>query len=207
MRTALATDRYTLQGGTEEVWEPRFTYHGFRYAEIAGWPGEVRPSDIDAVVCHSDLERTGWFECSDPLVNRFHENVVWSTRGNFFDLPTDCPQRDERLGWVGDIQVFAPTATFLFQSAGFLTSWLADLAAEQDDLGVVPLVVPNTLDSSPPPTAAWGDAAVIVPWVLYQRYGDIEILAGQYPSMRAWVDRIVEIAGPAHLWDSGFQLG
>jgi alpha-L-rhamnosidase len=101
--SAAATDRYVLRGGGAETWEPRFTFHGFRYAEVDGWPADLDPAAIRAVVCHSDLERTGWFECSEPLVNRLHENVVWSMRGNFIDLPTDCPQRDERLGWTGDI--------------------------------------------------------------------------------------------------------
>ncbi len=208
LRTALATDRYTLRGGDEETWEPHFTFHGFRYAEIEGWPGELHADDIQAVVCHSDLERTGWFECSDPLINRLHDNVVWSMRGNFLDLPTDCPQRDERLGWTGDIQVFAPTASFLYDTAGFLTSWLADLAAEQQAAeGVVPFVVPNILSGSAIPAAAWGDAAVIVPWVLYQRYGDVGILATQFDSMCAWVNLLANRAGETHLWDHGFQFG
>jgi alpha-L-rhamnosidase len=201
LRRAAATDRYILRGDGLETWEPRFTFHGFRYAEVEGWPGELRPDDLRAVVCHSDMERTGWFECSDPLINRLHENVVWSMRGNFLDVPTDCPQRDERLGWTGDIQVFAPTASFLYDCAGLLQSWLADLAAEQADAnGVVPFVVPNALPGMPVPAAAWGDAAVIVPWVLYQRYGDTGILAEQFASMRAWVDLL-------HLWDQGFQFG
>jgi alpha-L-rhamnosidase len=207
LRTAKATDRYTLRGEGTEIWEPRFTFHGFRYAEVDGWPGELRADDLRGVVCHSDLERTGWFECSDPLVNRLHENVVWSMRGNFLDVPTDCPQRDERLGWTGDIQVFAPTACFLYDTAGFLSSWLADLAAEQDATGVVPFVVPNVVQGPLIPATAWGDAAVIVPWVLYQRYGDAGILAGQFDSMRAWVDLIARIAGERHLWDRGFQFG
>ncbi|HWE60762.1 MAG TPA: family 78 glycoside hydrolase catalytic domain [Chloroflexota bacterium] len=206
LRRARATDRYIMRGGTE-TWEPRFTFHGFRYVEVEGWPGELRAEQLRAVVCHSDLERTGWFECSDPLVNRLHENVVWSMRGNFLDIPTDCPQRDERLGWTGDIQVFAPTACFLYDSAGFLTSWLGDLAAEQDAAGSVPFVVPNVVAGATPPAAAWGDAAVIVPWVLYQRYGDAGILATQFASMRAWVDLIAERAGKGRLWDQGFQFG
>jgi alpha-L-rhamnosidase len=172
LRTAQATDRYTLRGDGVETWEPRFTFHGFRYAGVEGWPGTLQAEDLRAVVCHSDMERTGWFECSDPLINRLHENVVWGMRGNFLDVPTDCPQRDERLGWTGDIQVFAPTACFLYDSAGFLSSWLADLAAEQTAAGVVPFVVPNVLPMPSIPAAAWGDATVIVPWVLYQRYGD-----------------------------------
>jgi alpha-L-rhamnosidase len=206
LRAAQAVDRYTLRGDGIESWEPRFTFHGFRYAEIDGWPGECQVSDLRAVVCHSDMKRTGWFDCSDPLLNQLHENVVWSMRGNFLSIPTDCPQRDERLGWTGDIQVFAPTASFLYDSAGFLTSWLADLAAEQAAKGVVPYVVPDILDPKPP-AAAWGDAAVIVPWVLYQRYGDRDILATQFESMRGWVDLLASIAGDNKLWDTGFQFG
>jgi len=193
LRTAQATDRYTLRGdGVTESWEPRFTFHGFRYAEVEGWPGCVQADDIRAVVCHSDMERTGWFECSDPLINKLHENVLWGMRGNFLSVPTDCPQRDERLGWTGDLQMFAPTACFLYDTAGFLTSWLADLAAEQTASGSVPFFVPDIRPTPPVPAAAWGDAAVIVPWVLYQYVGDDGILATQFDSMRAWVDLIAE---------------
>lgn len=206
LRSAKATDRYILKGDDEEIWEPLFTFHGFRYAEVEGWPGQLQADDLRAVVCHSDLERTGWFECSDPLLNRFHENVIWSTRGNFLDIPTDCPQRDERLGWTGDIQIFAPTATFLYDCAGFLTSWLADLAADQVD-GIVPFVVPYIIPEAPRPAAAWGDAGVVVPWVLYQRFNDTGILATQFESMKAWVDLLNSIAGEGHLWDTGFQFG
>jgi alpha-L-rhamnosidase len=208
LRTAEASDRYTLRGGEAERWEPRFTFHGFRYAELEGWPGELRAEDLCAVVCHSDMERTGWFDCSDELLNRLHENVVWGMRGNFLDVPTDCPQRDERLGWTGDIQVFAPTACFLYDSAGFLDSWLQDVAAEQRDAGgVVAPIVPNIMFKTPLPTAAWGDAAVFIPWVLYQRYGDEGILAQQFESMRAWVDLVAQIAGAGRLWDKSFQFG
>ncbi|HMO59427.1 MAG TPA: alpha-L-rhamnosidase, partial [Roseiflexaceae bacterium] len=150
------------------------------------------------------MERIGWFECSDPLLNRLHENVVWSMRGN---IPTDCPQRDERLGWTGDIQVFAPTACFLYDTAAFLRSWLADLAAEQQSLRVVPLVVPTVMERANPPMAAWGDAATLVPWVLYERYGDRGILETQFNSMCAWVDQVAAAAGPRLLWDRGMQLG
>jgi alpha-L-rhamnosidase len=207
LRHAKATDQYTLRGGGPETWEPRFTFHGFRYAEVTGWPGELRPDQLAAVVCHSDLERTGWFECSEPLVNRLHENVVWGMRGNFLDVPTDCPQRDERLGWTGDIDVFSPTATFLYGTAGFLGSWLADLAADQEPSGVVPFVVPRMSADPLPATAAWGDAAVVVPWVLYERFGDPEILATQFASMRAWVDCLAERTSPRRLWEGGFQFG
>ena len=207
LRHAQAIDRYTLRGEDVETWEPRFTFHGFRYAEVDGWPGDLHGNDLSAVVCHSAMEQIGWFECSDPLINRLHENVVWSMRGNVLDIPTDCPQRDERMGWTGDIQVFAPTACFLYDTAGFLQSWLRDLAADQDSSGIVPFVVPNVIPEPVRPAAAWGDAAVIVPWVLYQRYGDMGILADQFASMKAWVDHIAVLAGERYLWDHGFQLG
>ena len=206
LRSAKATDSYLLAGAPLEVLEPSLTFHGFRYAEICGLP-EVGVRDVEAVVVGSDLRRTGWFASSNPQLNRFHENVVWGMRGNFVDVPTDCPQRDERLGWTGDIQVFAPTASFLFDSAGFLSSWLADLAAEQRPDGSVPLVVPDVIESPLPAAAAWGDAATLVPWFLYQRTGDVGLLARQLPSMRAWVDYIAGLAGADRLWTGGFQLG
>ncbi|MYS48566.1 family 78 glycoside hydrolase catalytic domain, partial [Streptomyces sp. SID6013] len=175
LRTAEATDSYLVAGTGEEVLEPSLTFHGFRYAEVSGVPG-LRAEDVEAVVITSDLRRTGWFRSSHELVNQLHENVVWGTRGNFVDVPTDCPQRDERLGWTGDIQVFAPAASFLFDVGGFLGSWLADLAAEQRPDGSVPYVVPDVLYDDSPAAAAWGDAAVVVPWVLYRRSGDRAVL-------------------------------
>ncbi|GAA2286882.1 glycoside hydrolase family 78 protein [Glycomyces scopariae] len=207
LRHAKATDTYTLAGDGTETWEPRFTFHGFRYAEIQGWPGEFDPADVTAVVVHSDLERTGHFSSSNDLLDRLHENVVWGMRGNFVSLPTDCPQRDERLGWTGDIQVFAPAASFLFDSDGFLASWLEDLAVEQTADGSVPFIVPDVLDSAGTPAAAWGDAAAVVPTVLFERYGDRDVLERQYPSMRAWTDHIAGVAGDRRLWEGRFQFG
>lgn len=205
LRAAAATDHYTLAGSGVEEWEPEFTFHGFRYAEVDGWPGDFDPSAVTAVVIHSDMERTGWFEASHPLVNQLHENIVWGLRGNFLYLPTDCPQRDERLGWTGDIQVFAPTASFLHDVRGFLDSWLRDLALEQVD-GVVPFVVPNALGAARP-AAAWGDAATIVPWVLHERYADVATVERQYSSMKGWADVLIELAGPRRLWEGMFQFG
>ncbi|MEV0796824.1 family 78 glycoside hydrolase catalytic domain [Kribbella sp. NPDC050281] len=206
LRTAKATDSYVLAGPDEVTLDSPLTFHGFRYAEITG-VSELRLDDLEAVVVGSDLRRTGWFDSSHDLLNRFHENVVWGMRGNFVDVPTDCPQRDERLGWTGDIQVFSPTASFLFDTAGFLTNWLADLAAEQQKDGSVPFVIPDVLKHNGPATAAWGDAATIVPWVIYERTGDAGLLARQLPSMRAWVDKMANLAGSDLLWSGGFQFG
>jgi alpha-L-rhamnosidase len=216
LRGAKATDTYTLRGGGPETWEPRFTFHGFRYAEISGWPGEISPDAVRFVVVHSDMERTGWFECSDPMVNRLHENAVWSMKSNFLDVPTDCPQRDERLGWTGDLTMFSPTGCFLHDASGFLANWLADLAADQLDDGVVPMVIPDIFNRpgrpnsgmglARSPLTVWSDAAVIVPWVVYQRYGDAGVLQAQYDSMRAWVAAVEHAAGPGRLWDRGFQF-
>lgn len=205
LRAAAATDRYTLAGEGVEEWEPEFTFHGFRYAEVEGWPGELDPADVTAVVIHSDMERTGWFDTSHGLVRQLHQNVVWGLRGNFLSVPTDCPQRDERLGWTGDIQVFAPTASFLYDVRGFLDSWLRDLEIDQVD-GVVPFVVPNVLGPARP-AAAWGDAATVVPSVLHERFADVDTLERQFDSMRAWTDAIVGYSGDRMLWEGMFQFG
>ncbi len=208
LRAARAADSYTLAGHGEEIWTPRFTFHGFRYAEVTGWPGELDPSDIVAEVLFSDMRRTGWFESSHEMLNRLHENVVWGMKGNFFYLPTDCPQRDERMGWTGDIQMFVPTASFLHDCNAFLSSWLVDLALEQEAAGGgVAFVVPDVLHSGRTPAAAWGDAATVVPWTLHQRFGDVEVLSRQYASMKAWVELLLDLAGERHLWEGGFQFG
>ncbi len=204
LRTAECTDRYVLAGAAEVVLQPHFTFHGFRYAEVEG-VDELDASDIEAIVLGSALTRTGWFDSSHELVNQLHSNVVWGMRGNFLDVPTDCPQRDERLGWTGDIQVFSPTAAYLHDSVGFLSSWLRDVAAEQHPDGNVPVVVPNVLDVAMP-AAAWGDAATIIPWNLYRATGDAEILRRQLGSMKGWVDKITSIA-TGDLWLGGFQFG
>ncbi|WP_298876206.1 alpha-L-rhamnosidase [uncultured Microbacterium sp.] len=210
LRGAAATD-VLVTDGTALTWEPRFTIHGFRYAEITGWPGDIAPGSVVARVYHTDMTRTGWFESSDPLLNRLHENVRWSMRDNFVDIPTDCPQRDERLGWTGDLQVFAPAASYLYDCSGMLRSWLRDVAVEQLPNGTVPWyvpVIPGGDEWTPiRPGAAWGDVAVLTPWTLYRQFGDEQILRDQYDSARRWVDLIARLAGPSRLWNSGFQLG
>ena len=211
LRNAKATDRYTLRGQGPETWEPTFTFHGFRYVEVEGWPGEVDPAAFEGVVLHSDFERIGTFTCSNDLLNRLHDNALWGMRGNFVGVPTDCPQRDERLGWTGDLQVFAPTAAFLYDVGGFIADWLNDLRAEQALDGRVPLVVPigplGPVVMGSFAAAAWGDAATIVPWTMYERYGDVGLLARQFDSMRAWVDFVRDKTGDALLWPEEFQLG
>jgi alpha-L-rhamnosidase len=212
LRAADATDVVVLDGRGPRTWEPRFTFHGFRYAEVSGWPGQLAAEDLTAVVVHTDLRPTGTFSCSDDDVNRLHENVRWGMRGNFLDVPTDCPQRDERLGWTGDLQVFAPTASFLYDTTGMLRSWLADLAVEQleDHAGIVPMYVPY-LPLLPFPLQAdvgWGDAAVVVPWVLYQRTGDAGLLADQWESMTTWIDVFAARAGAdLDFPEGGFSFG
>ena len=219
LRTAAATDTFVLSGG-DDVFEPTFTFHGFRYAEVHGWPGELAPDALTAVVVSSDLERIGEFACSDDLLNQLHENAVWGTRGNFLDVPTDCPQRDERLGWTGDIAAFAPSAAYLFDVDAFLRDWLRDLAAEQQAAdGMVAFVIPDVLKyvtrdnpraSSFPAqdsTAVWSDASVWVPWALWQAYGDRQVLEDQFDSMAAHVRRVESKLSPTGLWDQGFQFG
>ncbi len=216
LRSALATDRYILSGRAD-VFEPTFTFHGFRYAEITGWPGELAPGDVTAVAVGSELERTGTFASSNPLLDKFHANVVWGMRGNFLSVPTDCPQRDERLGWTGDIAAFAPTAAYLFDVEAFLKEWLVDVALEQGHAnGVIPYVVPDPLKYLEIPveitteqesTAVWSDAGVWVPWDLYEAYGDSAVLAAQFDSMASHVRHVETLLSPTGLWDTGFQFG
>ncbi|KAG9662659.1 glycoside hydrolase family 78 protein, partial [Aureobasidium melanogenum] len=220
LRSAAAIDTIISNGNVLEKWSPRHTFHGFRYAEVEGWTPSDREcpltlDSIEALVMHTDMKRTGWFSCSDPLVNQLHENTVWSMRGNFLSIPTDCPQRDERLGWTGDIQVFGPSANFLFDTGAMLGHWLEDVAAEQAEHdGIPPFVVPNILASDVGdhswgkfPQAVWDDVVVLLPWSLYRAFGDIEILKRQYPSMQMWLDKGIR-RGTDDLWDPSFhQLG
>ena len=214
LRKSECTDTYILIGIGEEIYEPRFTFHGFRYVRVEGYPGDLTKDSVTGIVIHSDMTQSGSFECSDPLVTRLQQNIQWGQRGNFLDVPTDCPQRDERLGWTGDAQVFAPTASFNFNTASFFTKWLKDLASEQRDDGSVPWVVPNIVAdgggtgwSDGFGSTGWADAAVIIPWTMYQSYGDEGILKQQYNSMKAWVDYMKHQAGGRCVFDSGFHFG
>jgi alpha-L-rhamnosidase len=208
LRTAQAHDVYVLAGGGVEVWEPRFTYHGFRYAEVTGWPGEIAPGDVVAVVCHDDMAPAGEFECSDPLVERLHDNVRWSMRGNFVAVPTDCPQRDERLGWTGDLQVFAPTAAFLYDSAGRIADWLTDVDAETGPDGLVPLYVPHIVTSFPQfHCAVWGDVTTVAPAVLLERAADPGPSITGYETARSWVEGCRRLLDEHDVIADGPQLG
>jgi alpha-L-rhamnosidase len=191
LRGATAVDYYTCKGGGVETWEPRFTFHGFRYVEV----NSIRPKDfleVTGIVLHSDLEPTGSFSCSNPLLNQLQHNIVWGQKSNFLEVPTDCPQRDERLGWTGDAQVFIRTACFNMDVRGFFHKWMQDVRDAQGTLGGIPTVVPQAgfdpIDDSGP---AWSDATIICPWTIYLCYGDRQILAEHYESMRRYLDFLV----------------
>lgn len=191
-RSAKSTDYYTCSGPVDKFveYEPFFTFHGFRYLQINGFQySNVKIEDIDvvAVVMHSDLEVTGSFECGVKKVNQLYSNICWGQRDNFLEIPTDCPQRDERLGWTGDAEVFAATAAFNMNVNSFFRKWLRDLREAQREDGAVPCIVPNIFNTGWG-AAAWADAAVRVPWIMYQRYGDRVILAESFDSMKKWVD-------------------
>ena len=214
LRVAKAEDVYIFKGEGVEEYEPRFTFHGFRYLRVSEYPGEIGLDDVEGRVVHSDMEKIGEFECSDPLINRLQQNIQWGLRGNFLDVPTDCPQRDERMGWTGDAQAFAPTACFNMNTGAFFTKWMKDLQLDQKADGNVPWVVPNVLEggggtgwSDGYGGTGWADAAVIVPWTVYQSYGDIQILENQYESMKAWVEYMIRHSGSRYIFDYGFHFG
>jgi alpha-L-rhamnosidase len=201
LRSAKATDTYYLKGGDEEIYEPTFTFHGFRYVQIINYPN-ITLDKITGVVIHSAMNPTGNFTCSDTLINRLQQNIQWSQRDNFLDIPTDCPQRDERLGWTGDAQVFSMTAAFNFDVASFYTKWLKDLEIDQSPNGIVPNVVPDVLKHKQNGATAWGDAATVIPWTVYRAYGDKRILEQQYNSMKNWVGYMTQRAGDDYLWNN-----
>jgi alpha-L-rhamnosidase len=206
LRSAKCTDVYILKGDGEEIYEPHFTFHGFRFVKIEGLPVQPSLETITGIVIHSDMKPTGSFNCSDPMINQLQHNIQWGQKGNFLDVPTDCPQRDERLGWTGDAQVFSMTAAFNFDVAPFYTKWMRDVAADQLPSGLVPHVIPDVLKGGGGSTA-WADVSIIVPWTTYLVYGDQRILEVQYPSMKAWVDYMTSRAGDDYLWTGDFHFG
>ena len=204
LREAKAQDTYILKGGGAEKFEPHFTWQGFRYVKVEGFPGELKAENFTAVALYSDMRPSGTFVTSNSLINQLQHNIQWGQKGNFLDIPTDCPQRDERLGWTGDAQVFSRTASFNMNVNNFFTKWLKDVAADQQN-GVVPFVIPNVLGPAIN-SAGWADVATIIPWNMYLAYGDRQILENQYTSMRAYVESIHRVA-KNDLWNSGFHFG
>ena len=203
LRQAKSIDTF-ICNGEEQIFRPHFTFHGFRYISVEGME-EFTADQFFACVTHSDMEKTGDFHCSNKKVNQLQSNITWSQRDNFLDIPTDCPQRDERLGWTGDAQVFSWTAAFNRNTALFYKKWMRDVSAESSLEKGVPHVVPDILESYS--SSAWSDAAVIVPWVVYQIYGDKGILKESWKCMHEWVDYIKNNCEENGLWQSGFQYG
>lgn len=217
LRTAKQRIDYTLRGDGEERYHPHFTFQGFRYVMIERWPGTPTLDDFTAVVLHSAMTPTGHIETSNAELNQLHHNILWGLKGNFVDIPTDCPQRDERLGWTGDAQIFCRTASYLMQTHTFFAKWLEDLAHDQTPEGGVPHVIPDILTGKcdndrflshgrTHSSAAWADAAVINPWTLYLMYGDTQTLARQYQSMKAWVE-FMRANAVDNMWSWKLQFG
>ncbi|MFZ9982478.1 MAG: family 78 glycoside hydrolase catalytic domain [Cyclobacteriaceae bacterium] len=205
LRAAKQQNEFILAGNGEEVFEPRFTFQGFRYIKVEGYPGPLTAENFQATALYSDMKASGTFTSSNPLINQLQHNIQWGQRGNFLDVPTDCPQRDERLGWTGDAQAFARTATFNFDVHNFFTKWLRDVESDQID-GSVPFVIPNVLGKNAAGSAGWADAATIIPWDMYMAYGDKKILENQYESMKAWVG-FIGTRSTDDLWNTGFHFG
>jgi alpha-L-rhamnosidase len=206
---------YTLKGAGEEIYEPHFTFYGFQFIAVEGFPGAPTLDNFTGIVVHSEMAQIGDFACSNPLINQLQHNILWGQKGNFVDVPTDCPQRDERLGWTGDAQAFIRTACFNLDVAAFFTKWLADLRADQWEDGAVTFVVPDVMTRtdggfnffSGAGAAAWSDAVTICPWTLYLSYGDRELLAENYANMVGWVEWMRSKADADLIWRQGFQFG
>ena len=205
LRGAKAQTVYVLKGDEEEIFEPHFTWQGFRYVRVVGYPGAIVPSNFEAHVLYSDMQSIGTFTSSNTLINQLQHNIEWGQKGNFLDIPTDCPQRDERLGWTGDAQVFSRTAAFNKNVHNFFAKWLKDLEADQIE-GRVPHVIPNVLGKGNVNSAGWSDVATIIPWNMYLAYGDAQILKDQYASMKAYVESLRAVANN-NLWNNGSHFG
>jgi alpha-L-rhamnosidase len=226
LRAAKSENIYILKGKNgDELLMPHFTFHGFRYIRVKGFTGEILPMKlspdgqgilstsntkpimhIEAVTLYSDMDKTGQFECSNPMLNQLQHNIQWGQKGNFLDVPTDCPQRDERLGWTGDAQAFSRTASYNMDVHNFFSKWLKDLAADQSEDGRVPFVIPNVLGAMAGGSAGWADASTIIPWNMWLAYGDPKILEDQYASMKSWVE-FMQNHSKDYLWNTGFHFG
>jgi alpha-L-rhamnosidase len=206
LRAAKQQNVYILKDSDEHVFEPHFTFQGFRYVKLEGYPGKLQADDLTAIAVYSDMKPTGSFSTSNSLLNQLQQNIQWSQKGNFLDVPTDCPQRDERLGWTGDAQVFFKTAAYNMDVAGFFGKWLKDLKADQLKNGNIPFVIPNILGEGAAGSAGWGDVATVIPWDMYMAYGDKRILEEHYDSMEAWVN-FISVTSKDYLWNSGHHFG
>lgn len=207
-RGAKAQYHYICSDGVQ-TWHPSLTFYGFRYIRINDFPGGidcVKPENFTAITVHSNMKRTGFLSSSNTLLNQLFSNIIWGQKGNFLDVPTDCPQRDERLGWTGDAQVFVRTACLNYDAEKFFTKWLADLASDQHDDGYVGHVIPDLLQN-PHASSAWGDAAAICPWQVYLAFGNKQILKNQYQSMKKWIDYITYTTTTKYLWTGGTHYG
>ncbi len=205
-RGAKSEDVYVTSGGND-VLKPQFTFHGFRYIRLSEYPyDEVELDNFRAVVVHSDMERTGYFKSGNEKINQLYHNIIWGQKSNYLDVPTDCPQRDERLGWTGDTQVFCRTAAINYDVKRFFEKWLGDLACDQGADGGVPSVIPSCFKRSRF-SAAWGDAACIVPWEIYRAYGDKKLLKKNYSAMKKWVEYMHGFGPEEYLWLGGYHYG
>jgi len=208
-RSAKCQYRYICRDG-RQTYKTRLTFYGFRYIRVNAFPGDVTLDSFTGIAVHSDMQRTGHIATSEPMLNQLFSNIIWGQKSNFLDVPTDCPQRDERLGWMGDAQVFARTACMNYDAEQFFRKWLSDLAADQHEDGYVGSVIPDVwthVHDRGNAAAAWGDAATIVPWEVYRAYGSIDLLRRQFPSMRKWVDYIASATESFPLWTGGWQWG
>ncbi len=206
LRSAKCTDTYIFANDGEVTYEPSFTFHGFRFIKLEGFEETPTLDDVVGVVIYSDMKPTGTFNCNNELINQLQHNIQWGQKGNFLDVPTDCPQRDERLGWTGDAQVFAPTAGFNFDVAAFYTKWMKDVSADQLESGKIPHVIPDVLKGNGGATG-WADAVAIIPWNVYKIYGDRRILEESYPAITKWLGYMTKRAGDDYLWTDDPHFG
>ncbi|MDG3581210.1 alpha-L-rhamnosidase [Galbibacter pacificus] len=207
LRAAKQENNYVLNGEGKEHFQPHFTWQGFRYIRIKGnMKDKISLNNFKAVVLYSDMRKTGSFTTSNKLLNQLQHNIQWGQKGNFLDVPTDCPQRDERLGWTGDAQVFFKTAGYNMHVDNFFSKWMKDVAADQKKDGSVPFVIPNVLGENSAGSAGWADVATIIPWDIYLIYGNKDVLKTQYSSMRSWVD-YMSSKSTNYLWNTGFHFG
>jgi alpha-L-rhamnosidase len=206
LRNAKQENKYVLTGKSIDILEPHFTFQGFRYVKISGHRGAITKDNLKAIAIYSDMKPTGTFTSSNQLVNQLQHNIQWGQKGNFVDVPTDCPQRDERLGWTGDAQVFFSTAAYNMDVTGFFSKWLADLKADQHASGNIPVVIPDVRAINNAGSAGWADVSTIIPWNYYLAYGDKDLLSRQYESMKAWVGYVKGISKD-NLWNSGPHYG